>query len=179
MSKEKPAHVWTYWLPSEKGEGYAWIVLDSEGRFMTISDWGNYAYWWSPNSTDTSDFRHWVRDHLCGPYFDYLVGKLGMDRGRVLKVEESVKRIKDEVCKTRRTGGLTKEEARDEWDLIDGAHDEGALYNWHTETKLQDAFELPVHDYPTQLYCFAEKVMPRLKALLDAELASAQPPVLG
>lgn len=44
---DRPIITWTYWLPSEKGEGYAWIVMDSVGRFSTISDYGNYGYWWS------------------------------------------------------------------------------------------------------------------------------------
>src|SRR4051812_42726931 len=36
-----------YSLPSEKGEGWAIVVLGSDGFFSAVSDWGNYAYIWT------------------------------------------------------------------------------------------------------------------------------------
>jgi hypothetical protein len=36
-----------YALPSVKGEGWAIIVIGSDGYFSTVSDWGNYSYIWT------------------------------------------------------------------------------------------------------------------------------------
>ena len=36
-----------YALPSVKGEGWAIVVLGSDGYFSAVSDWGNYAYIWT------------------------------------------------------------------------------------------------------------------------------------
>lgn len=166
----KADKTWVYWLPNENGQGYAWIVMDSQGRFTTLSDWGNYAYWWS--SFGERDFRDFVRD-LCNKdlekYGDYLVGKFGMDKGKICHYDQTRIRIRNAVCERRRTGGFTKEEARDEWDLAASVYGERDVHVWYDKTELEDAGELVCYDFSYQVHQFVSKVMPRLKAILDAE----------
>lgn len=72
---------------------------------------------------------------------------------------------------------LSKDEARDEWDLISGATSEIEVHHWFGETKLSDAGELCVYDFSDQVVSFVRKVLPRLKVLLDADLTPADPAV--
>lgn len=57
-----------YALPSVKGEGWAIIVIGSDGYFSTVSDWGNYAYLWTHPGCE---FRHF----LAGLDADYFWGR--------------------------------------------------------------------------------------------------------
>ncbi|MBA2708697.1 MAG: hypothetical protein H0U59_12905 [Gemmatimonadaceae bacterium] len=157
---------WTYWLPPVNGEGCAWIVIDSVGRFTTISDWGNYGYWWSP--AKGSDFRKF----LLRIDESYTVGKLGMQRGRVLHMTQTRHDIKAAICGRRREKTLTKERAAIEWDLVRELRDAHELHDWYNETELDGAGELPHYDYDQQVCMFVKHVMPRLRDAIRAELAA-------
>lgn len=159
-----PITTWTYWLPSMKSEGYAWIVMDSAGRFTTISDYGNYGYWWS--NWGDGDFRDFVRLHLCQDAH-YLVRKLGADRGQVFKVSDTQKAIYERID----ASAFDDEQKEYERDLVRNIDNEFTYTLWYNQTRLDDLTDIARYDYHPQLYAFIEKVIPRLKAVLDAERA--------
>lgn len=47
-----------YKIPSVKGEGWAVVVIGSDGYFSAVSDCGNYAHLWSHHGC--ADFRQFL-----------------------------------------------------------------------------------------------------------------------
>jgi hypothetical protein len=159
---DSPVKTFTYWIPNEgPNKSYAWIVLDSHGRFATISDYGNYGYWWV--NWGDGDFRDFVRKNLCGDG-DYLVGKLGMDKGKRLRLEETKKALRAAVLEY-----ISRAEQAEELALLGVVSNEHDLHKWCEQTVLEAPYEHFQTDFDPQVYAFAKAIMPRLKLLLDAE----------
>lgn len=152
------------------GEGWAKIVIGSDGFFAAVSDYGNYAFIWSHHGC--RDFREFLirasRD------WDYFVRKFDpkqlWDRNAV---EDDIRR---RIIEWRRDGRFTREEARAEWDLADDAdfNDEVGFWQWAGETTFPDAFEHTRYMLNPQCVAFVKKTMgerlaPILRAELDAE----------
>lgn len=163
--------LWRYTLPPEKYEGWATIVLGSDGFFAAVTDFGNYAYRWMHHGC--SDFREFVVG-LVGSD-DYLLGKIARHEYR-FDGEATGRGIRQHICETRRCGSFTKEKAREEWDLVDRCDIEGggeiAYHEWYLNTDIQDAYEYRSESYSWDARNFASKIMPRLAAILKAELAA-------
>lgn len=165
----KPIQLWRYAFPSRKGEGWAIFVLGSDGYFSVVSDFGNYSYIWSSIGCD--DFREFLLEIESG----YLLGKIS--RQTEWQGEEVLKSVKQYILEHRRDGSYTREEAREEWDLLQEVNDfyaEGDFQEWyfHSGSKIQDAYEFSRKDYPTEARNFCTQVMPRLREVLKAELAA-------
>ena len=164
-----PIKLWRYYLPSENGQGWAEIVLCSSGFFGAVSDWGNHSFAW--RAFGDGDFREFVAGLDAG----YLEGKLGACSGHSdeFDAEKSLRAIRTHIIEARRGGALTKEQARKEFDLTKELEDEPSQIGatrWYDQTEIQDANELLRYSPPTDLVEFCKRVMPRLAAVLRAEL---------
>ena len=162
---------WRYAVPNE-GYGKEWAILflDEICCFSVLSDWGDYSYRWSlsgmPNGTS---FREFLLD--CDD--TYLLGKLSPKRE--YDGQETLKAAKKYICEERRHLRLTREDARECWDL----------FRRHSELHAREDFAAWVNDLDGQLdgayelYCtssspharnFMQKCWPRLKELIRADL---------
>lgn len=171
MSATKEVKLYRYRVRCDRpGEGWAVVVLGSDGFFSTVSDWGNYAYWWSHHGEP--DFRLFIHNLMRDPH--YAATKLGGKHSRVYDGPETVKAIKQCIIERRMQEQLTAEEAREEWERIDGniEDDEAWFGIWWSETKLEDAHELRRTCTDRQLLAFCERVLPRLWDLVRAELVA-------
>lgn len=152
---------WRYYLPKVKGEGWAIVFLDSIGCFSALSDWGNVGYRWPQAGWGDGDFRDFLLD--CDN--SYLESKFGQER-REYDPEATVESVRNGLLRARREGYLTKEEARDEWNLLRrhfNLSDESDFSEWFSETKVDAAGEHHHTRYVREVTSFIEHVMPRLR----------------
>jgi hypothetical protein len=158
-----------YDLPTIDGlEGWGTIVLGADGFFAAVTDYGNYAYRWC--HTGEPDFRRFVLK-IGG---DYLLGKISRDDE--YDGEATAKGIRSLILERRRENLWGKEQAREEWDLVESCDVEHGgdfgFHAWYLETKIGDASEMRCDRYPNDASAFAEKTMPRLRELIRAEIAA-------
>lgn len=155
---------------------WARIWITDDGCFTTISDHGNYGYWWTAPGCE-------FRKFLCGCNTDYLANKLRHGETE-FDGEESVKQIRRHICEWRRDGTLSRERAAEEWELVHpkpegrwarGRHssmvNEIEANRWYEETKLDDASELLCYRTPMQLQMFLKHLWPLFVEKLKLELA--------
>lgn len=166
---KKPAWVNVYDLPSIKGEGWARVILTSDGMFSTVSDWGNYAFWWGSIGPD--DFREFViqlvgqTHYVCSKFCSHPYPYDG---------PATFEAVKRHILEHRRRAKMTQREARDEWYLLEKNSDldtEVDFTRWHDETELCDAHEFAVYSPPGDAVGFCKHILPRLAELLKAEMA--------
>lgn len=163
-----------YHLPSEKGEGWARVLISSDGMFSAVSDYGNYGYFWSHHGMD--DIRRFFLRVKTDK--DYFINKLTIDRPRVYDGEATVKQIKKQIIETRReckgdSKKYSREWARKEWNRLSdcGVLDyEQGFNQWYEYSQLDEAYEYKVMVPCPQAVAFVEKVMIRLERILRAEL---------
>lgn len=156
-----------YVVRGERGEWIATVFIGADGVFSTVSDWGNYGYWWI-GIGGYGDIRRF----LCGVSADSLIRKISPQWE--IDPEASEVAIKQCIIRLRRAGALTADEARDEWELLSHVRD-GDEGGWWAHTDLgEHAFpgELWCHRRAPQAVAFVENVMPRLREMLAAELAA-------
>lgn len=159
--------IWRYSIPpSDSIEGWGIFLIDSTGMFAAVTDYGNYAYKWTHHGE--KDFRQFIvtayKSH------DYILGKLASE---VYSGKKTVEGIKEHILEYRRDGSFTKEFARREWDLINEIEDmnsEHGFNEWYENTAINDASEFYETNWTPQAKAFAEKLMPRLAAVLREEL---------
>lgn len=154
-----------YNLPSERGEGWAIIVLGSDGFFAAVSDFGNYAFRWG--CPGVADFRKFMLD----PEPSYMLSKLS--RRDVWDGEATARGVRQHIIKMRREGDMDAARAREEFDLVkqhEGLDSREAFALWYQETDIADAHEFAVVSYPGDAHAFVTKTLVRLAAVLRAEL---------
>lgn len=145
--------------------GWAVFVIGSDGYFSVVSDYGNYAFWWS--HIGEIDFREFLinLDH------DYVCSKLAQDRQKEYQADSTLESVKEYICEARRRGLFTAEEAREEWELAeDFLENEGNPDSWLRFTKISDAWEHAVYDYPSQLRAFYKNLWKDFAKALHEEL---------
>lgn len=162
---------WRYQFPSDNGEGWAIIFMDSIGCFTALSDWGNVAYRWPQGGWGVKDFRKFVLD--CGD--DYLTDKFGYGR-REYDPETTLKTVKahlDDLLERRVMGVSEVEEEhealRNHSDL--DTREDFAL--WLQDTKILEPYFLSCQRINRDVTQFVAKVMPRLREKLKEELKKA------
>lgn len=166
---------WRYDLPSIKAEGWAIIMLTSDGFFAAVSDFGNYAFRWTSwgwTSWGPRDFR----EFMLGIGDDYLLSKIASQVYDGAATESAIRR---DILSERRKRNMDRERAREEWDLLD-VHDlshEFGFYEWAGETSFDDAPSYACHRYDGDARSFAEKTMPRLREAIRAQMAADAAPV--
>ena len=162
--------IWRYTLPpTDNIEGWGIFLLDSTGMFAAVTDYGNYAFRWTHYGE--KDFRKFVADLDRSP--DYLLSKVA-PHGKEYDSDKTIKGIKEHIIEYRREGCYTKEQAREEWNLIND--DElSTLYEFHLwldKTNIDEAYEFQVESYPFDCIAFATKLIPRLAGVLRSELGA-------
>lgn len=157
-----------YYLPNEKHEGWAIIVIGDDGFFSAVSDYGNYAFRWTAFGKSFKDF---LIDAHKG--WDYFASKLSSTEYSSRKTYQA---IKEHILEYRKNGTIGREEAREEWDLLHDSNDvrdgnELDFSNWVQETKIEDAWEFYATDYPSDVKNFTQKTLKRLSDVLVKEKA--------
>jgi hypothetical protein len=160
-----------YTIPSERGEGWAVIVIDTEtGFFATVSDWGNYAYQWTAPGGE-------FRAFLAKLTPDYLHKKLL--HGQKSEVFDGVKTMATirAAIVTRDAASLKKSKRNWRWYTaeIDAVEQRTPMEQedfdaWCSETRLEEPWQYRCTMPEPQAMSFCTKVWPRFKLLLEAEL---------
>lgn len=167
MNSDKFFH---YKLPSENGlEGWAEIVVCSNGFFAAVSDYGNFAFRWT-NFEPRQEFRKFLLD--CDG--DYVRRKL--DNSTVFDIERTHGNMRHAVCLARRLQVLgyeiTAEQARQAYDEIDYVGNEFELNEWFGDWAqyLDDYTAIACYKPSPGITAFVERTLPRLKKLIREEL---------
>lgn len=154
-----------YKIPNERHEGWAVIHIDSKGFFGVVSDYGNYAFHWTSFGEDFKEF-------LVGLDWDYLYGKLTHTQ-RVYDGDGTERSIKQHILQRRHSRQMTREQARDEWALLDESevdhHTDVGYALWRARTELntyEGDFYQTMHEPQCRQFC--EKVFPRFIQALRA-----------
>ncbi len=160
-----------YNIPSVNGEGWAVVVLDlKDGYFSTVSDWGNYSYMW-PNIGEGLDFRQF----LCSTAPDSFWGKITQGREAwVWDVDATQKAMQLKLDGMLVAGKIDIEIMEGARDLLSTVEDWSSLESWSSDSDLdyQDWVDILVCKREGQSWSFVEKVLPRLRLLLQEELAA-------
>jgi len=164
MSKEPVKH-WRYFLPSENGEGYAIIFIDSTGVFSAVSDYGNYGYIWGNTGSKS------IKEFLLKSETDWHYFAKKLDPKEIVDWDDTRKRI-EEYIKSDQRGGQYDGDARRELQLLENSNisDEYSFQTWYNETKIQDAHELQRRRLSYQVEMFVKQTMKRLCTILRKEL---------
>ena len=150
----------------ENWSAWARIWITDDGCFTTISDHGNYGYWWGSPGCE-------FRKFLCGIDDDYLSRKLAGGE-RELDEKATIRSVKERILRCRRDSYLSKEEARREWCLMKETDWDGeySRVQWYDATVLSDAAEVLRYRIPMQVQMFVKHLWPPFVAELRRELAS-------
>jgi len=154
-----------YDIPSRKGEGWAVVFLDARGIITTVSDYGDYGYWFGSIGGDGD-----LRGFLCRCDDGYLMRKLAPKE--VYDGAATEAGIRKHILEYRREGNYEKDFARREWDLIAETDIEHDFRVWYEETEIGDAAEFCREKPDPRAVAFCEYVMPRLREMLRAEMAA-------
>lgn len=168
-----PIKLYRYDLPNVDGEGWAIIVLGSDGFFSAVSDYGNYGHYWSAHGTD--DFRQFVLRRCTEVGWESNAAKLG--HGTEYDGAATCAAIETEIRRRREAGELSDCEALNELELLEDHDDVSSsqdLALWLNATELEQIFEtgLVVYSHPSDVRAFCQKTLPRLAEVLCAELAA-------
>jgi hypothetical protein len=160
-----------YNIPSINGEGWAVVVLDlKDGYFSTVSDWGNYSYMWTNIGTGL-DFRQF----LCSTAPESFWGKITQGREAwVWNIEATQKAMQLALDGMLVAGEVSTEVMGEARDLLSSVEDWSSLESWTSDLELdyQDWVDAPVFKREEQSWSFVEKVLPRLRVLMQEEMAA-------
>lgn len=161
--QKHPLH--TYKLESVKGSGWAWIVLSSTGYFSAVSDFGNFAFFWTHHGC--ADFRQFI--YNAHKSWDYFCSKLSYGPGDKTKEYDgpsTYAAIKEHILQYRRDGSWDSARAREEWDLLHGdaerVETEGSWDHWMRNSRIDDAWEYYHERWPGGLERFCKETLKRL-----------------
>lgn len=168
-SRHDDVTIHRYYLPSIKGEGWAVVLIGSDGMFTALSDYGNYGYWWSHHGC--KDVREFFLRATKDP--DYFVRKLTHGHQDIYDGDATVKDIKKYILEVRRDRSWTAEKARAEWELLDNyeiADSSEGFSRWYDNTRIDEAYEYRHTKPQPQAVAFVEKVMRRLEEVIRLDL---------
>lgn len=176
----KDVKLWRYYLPNEKGEGWAIIVIGEDGFFSAVSDYGSYGYFWSHHGC--KDVRQFflraARD------WDYFLNKLA-PKPWAFDGAETYKALRELILVHRRLRDWDRTYARTEWDTLqESGLENGGLYEyyqWYENTRIDCAYEYSVYSPPSDAVAFCQKTLGRLALVLRDELTAEglEPPQGG
>lgn len=155
------------------------------GEILIHSSYGSWANSWGYCGSQFKQF-------LIGLNFDYIFTKFMGHEFKVFDGELSVRRLRDRLIESRKEGGVTKDEARECWDEIEGRESELES----SEREFVDAVYAIVHRVDSgrvqRIFCepwelirktadqqavgFWRDIWPEFAAALKAELAEQAVP---
>jgi hypothetical protein len=144
-------------------EGWNLVILDQDGKectFFASGDYGKYA----ARFYFEKDFR----ESFLKLGKEYLLRNIAKDD--IYDGDKTKGRIKRYILEARYDSRLNREEARQEWDLIedfDIDHEVG-FDHWLRETTIdwEIATDFMSYRYPVGAVAFVERTLPRLKQLI-------------
>jgi len=148
-----------------RGTHHTWarIWVTDDGCITTISDHGNYGYWFTHPGCE-------FRKFLCEVDDDYITRKLA---GGENELDENAtdRNVRELIIRLRRARNIDKCQARTEWNNIPTDwHDEVDRSEWYLNTELPDASEVLSYCPPLQVRMFVKVLWPLFIAQLRAEL---------
>lgn len=161
-----------YYLPqlSNWEDGWSIVLVDQEMGILSIaSDWGNFMHVWGPWGRVFSDFREELLRFDDG----YLENKLADHKNLRFDSDGTIKLMRELIVLRRRAGGMTRQEARTDWDDMGDISD---VDDWRDflESKgrwiryWEDAQYEPANLWPLQQWL--RKSWPRLRALMRVDI---------
>jgi hypothetical protein len=153
-----------YSLRTERGRWLAEVVISDDGYFSTVSDYGNYVYFWGSAGVC-------FRSFLAQLDASYLLGKLSPKME--YDAPGTLKEIKSHILSERKFGWMDREKARKEWDLLaehNDLRDPEDFSSWVRDTEFSDAWEMGCERHAPQASAFAERVWPIFAVALRAEV---------
>lgn len=167
------ASAFRYSVPSVDGEGWGVFLLDRSGIFTAVTDFGNFAYWFSLRENES------VEEFLLSTRPDQILCKIANED--VVDIEETIKYIKENLLYDRREGRFTEADARAEWKLIeelqvdlDEYSNDVAFQYWYDKTKIQFDDGFYQYKYPSAAVRFSNETFVRLQEKLKSELKGVQ-----
>ncbi len=143
-------------------------MIREDGFFATVSDFGNYAYWWT--ATGSKDVRKFFL--RAEQDWDYFARKLRPEWH--INEEESFNAVILDILKERSHGELSKADARERYDHVKyySSDDdwEGFLRDSSTHTFWDEPWNYGVSELNSDVVCFAKKILPQVAKLIEAEL---------
>ena len=153
-----------YDVRSGKGHDWAVIMVDERGGVLQIlSDYGEWSHAWPHHGRKS--FKHFLVELGRDTY--YLMNKLH-GTPDAFQEEKTKVEFRKRILELRRDSTLTKDEARDAWQLIEDADWQSSESVWHTVSDNYKEFEqicpdveLPiVCDWPADLLAFVQRLWP-------------------
>ncbi|EEM37739.1 hypothetical protein P9Y62_12725 [Bacillus thuringiensis] len=161
------ASAFRYSVPSVDGEGWGIFLLDRSGIFTAVTDFGNFAYWFSLRENES------VEEFLLSTRPDQILCKIA--NRDVVDIEETINYIKENLLYDRREGRF-----REEWKLIEELQEDldeypndVAFQYWYDKTHIQFDDGFYQYKYPSAAVRFSNETFVRLQEKLRAELLSA------
>ncbi len=161
------------WFYDLRFRRYEWarIWVTSDGMISICSDYGNYGYWFgAPGCRGIRAFLVGCDGSPSG----YIAVKLS-DGERAYDGDGVLRDVKKHILDHRRHRDMTREDARDEWDLLEEhgklEHKE-EFHDWYKETKIDCAYEFYADKIPGQLQGFMEHCWPVFVEAVKKELAA-------
>ena len=117
--------------------GWARVLIEEDtGRVIVVSDYGEWSHcWWSIGNRTIFQFLNQLDSHYMGGKF------LGAGL-RVRSEPKTYEKIKKHIIDNRKDNELTKDEARNEWDIVETCFEYGnGFEEWCGETEF-------FRDYP-------------------------------
>lgn len=176
----KAPKVWTYYVIEPVKDKFVTgghFIVASNGILSIVSDYGNYANKWPVAGFAQKDFRAEIVE-MDG---EYVQRKL-LQNQKEYSAKKTLQGIKEHILSNRRSSffstyrnksTFSKEEAREEWDLLEENDDLQTSHDfsmWYDQTKLSDAGEFYRQDYPNSSYMMINKLFPIFQKAVMAEL---------
>ncbi|MBU2701132.1 hypothetical protein Ga0466249_002246 [Sporomusaceae bacterium BoRhaA] len=167
-----------YDIRFNRGEWAIFTIDENGGLFNCHSSYGDYAYSWPNHGRKT--FKHFLIE-LERDYW-YLLNKVS-DK-TYFNFDKTVAKWKKEIIEWRKECEITKQQARDAFDVINDL-DEGMSADY-TYTKFiesdgisdlcPDAWEVfdCVKEYPGEAMTFAKTIMPMFADILKKEIVAGE-----
>ncbi|MCC2473549.1 hypothetical protein LKL98_21245 [Bacillus pacificus] len=162
-----------YTVPSVDGEGWGVFLLDQSGVFTAVTDFGNFAHWFSLRENES------IGEFLLSRRPDQILCKIANED--VVDIKETIKYIKENLLNDRREGRFTEAYARAEWKLIEELQEDLEEYSndvafqyWYDKTHIQFDEGFYQYKYPNAAVRFSNETFVRFQEKLKEDLKGAQ-----
>lgn len=164
--KQTPFHE----IDVRSADGWSWcrLLWEEHGRVIILSDHGCWSHWWGHRGDGVS-----VPAFLAKVGRDYAGGKMLWPNAAEFDIDLTVRSAKLDIIHSRRSGHLSKEDAREEWDALVEIGNEWDFYQWASDSRIEGASEHHTTSIARAWVNFWDQlwvpcVLPELKKLVEA-----------